>query len=434
MANSNDDNSYFYSLAQMVKPIRQKADSYKAKTGERYVYTPDELAIVQHANEELEKKLGKYIHDFLKKGGYSSFANQYEDLYSICLIKIFERFPEYNGQYKLTTFIARDLKLAINKYLGKEKGLSQYYNEQNVKIQKAIKEINTNGIEPTVPEISKIVNAGKNKKISEKTIRTVLDIKEHGNVCSLELCEAHAESLDSPEEEYIKGEEAQMVYDILSTLLPYERIAFKLINGVVDEETGPHAAGTFISGCTYKDDLNARLVARYLRFTTLNVITDALRMIKKNHGIAIDPYEIPFEKEVFKEIFAKGNTIGVFQFESPGMRAYLKRLKPENIEDVIILNAMYRPGPMDFIPGVCDVKNGKCLPHYETPELEPILGDTYGAIVYQEQVMEICKQLAGYSMGQADNIRRAMSKKKQYVIDAERSSFVYGDPERNIKG
>ena len=114
MANSNDDNSYFYSLAQMVKPIRQKADSYKAKTGERYVYTLDELAIVQHANEELEKKLGKYIHDFLKKGGYSSFANQYEDLYSICLIKIFERFPEYNGQYKLTTFIARDLKLAIN--------------------------------------------------------------------------------------------------------------------------------------------------------------------------------------------------------------------------------------------------------------------------------------------------------------------------------
>lgn len=171
-----------------------------------------------------------------------------------------------------------------------------------------------------------------------------------------------------------------------------------------------------------------------LNLKTLNVITDALRMIKKNHGIAIDPYEIPFEKEVFKEIFAKGNTIGVFQFESPGMRAYLKRLKPENIEDVIILNAMYRPGPMDFIPGVCDVKNGKCLPHYETPELEPILGDTYGAIVYQEQVMEICKQLAGYSMGQADNIRRAMSKKKQYVIDAERSSFVYGDSERNIKG
>ena len=171
-----------------------------------------------------------------------------------------------------------------------------------------------------------------------------------------------------------------------------------------------------------------------LNLKTLDIITDALRMIKKNHGVSIDVYKIPFEAEVFREIYAKANTIGVFQFESPGMRTFLKRLKPKDINDVIILNAMFRPGPMDFIPGVCDVKNGRCKPHYETPELEPILKDTYGAIVYQEQVMQIFQVLAGYSMGQADNIRRAMSKKKQYVIDEERKSFIFGDPERNISG
>ena len=171
-----------------------------------------------------------------------------------------------------------------------------------------------------------------------------------------------------------------------------------------------------------------------LGLRNLNIATETARMIKKNHGISIDFDNIPFEDVVFNEIFAKGNTIGVFQFESAGMRGYSRRMRPKDIFDVIILNAMYRPGPKEFIPGVCDVKAGKCKPSYATPELEPILKETYGAIVYQEQVMEICRKLAGYSMGQADNIRRAMSKKKQYVIDAERESFVNGDAERGIPG
>jgi len=134
------------------------------------------------------------------------------------------------------------------------------------------------------------------------------------------------------------------------------------------------------------------------------------------------------------DFIGTGRTEGVFQLESAGMQNFMKELKPQNFEDIVAGISLYRPGPMDFIPNYIRGKNNADTVTYVTPELQPILEPTYGCIVYQEQVMQIVQQLAGYTMGQADNIRRAMSKKKQYVIDAERQSFVYGDSERGIRG
>lgn len=140
------------------------------------------------------------------------------------------------------------------------------------------------------------------------------------------------------------------------------------------------------------------------------------------------------DTDVYREIFAKANTNSVFQYESDGMKNMLKGFKPETIFDLTLLVAMFRPGPMQFLDDVIAVKNGRKPLTYMTPELEPILRNTYGAIAYQEQVQEIFKSLAGYSLGQADMVRRAMSKKKEKVLKAERQAFVYGDAERNIDG
>lgn len=172
----------------------------------------------------------------------------------------------------------------------------------------------------------------------------------------------------------------------------------------------------------------------FLNLQTLYIITEACMKIKENHGVEIDALSLPFEKEVFSEIFAKGRTIGVFQFESYGMRKSLKDMKPDCIEDLIILNAMFRPGPIKNIDKLCAAKNGKQKISYMTPQLEPILKDTYGYIVYQEQVMLICQKLAGYTLGQADMVRKYMSKKKSDKLIKERPDFVYGNPDRNIKG
>lgn len=178
----------------------------------------------------------------------------------------------------------------------------------------------------------------------------------------------------------------------------------------------------------------------FLGLKNLNVISEAMRLITKNYGVVIDPYNIPFEPEVFEKIFATGDTNYVFQFESDGMKRMLKDFKPTCFEDIILLVACYRPGPMQFLTdegnsvNVIKVKNGITPVSYLVPELEPILKDTYGGIIYQEQVMRICTDLAGYSIAQADNVRRFMSKKKQEKLEKERQSFVYGDEKRNIPG
>ena len=172
----------------------------------------------------------------------------------------------------------------------------------------------------------------------------------------------------------------------------------------------------------------------FLGLRTLTVLKDAVKNIKASKGIDVDIDHIDFNDKAVLAFIGTGKTEGVFQLESTGMQNFMKELRPQNFEDIVAGISLYRPGPMDFIPNYIKGKNDQDAITYVTPELQSILEPTYGCIVYQEQVMQIVQKLAGYTMGQADNIRRAMSKKKQYVIDAERKSFVYGDAERGIKG
>ena len=172
----------------------------------------------------------------------------------------------------------------------------------------------------------------------------------------------------------------------------------------------------------------------FLGLRTLTVISDAVKLVEKNHGIKIDVDNIDYDDKKVLDSIGTGRCDGVFQLESAGMKNFMKELKPQSLEDVIAGISLYRPGPMDFIPKYLKGKNEPESVTYVCKELEPILEPTYGCIVYQEQVMQIVQNLAGYTMGQADNIRRAMSKKKQYVIDAERQNFVYGNEEQGIKG
>ena len=171
----------------------------------------------------------------------------------------------------------------------------------------------------------------------------------------------------------------------------------------------------------------------FLGLRTLTVISDAVKLVEKNHGIKIDVDNIDYDDKKVLDSIGTGRCDGVFQLESAGMKNFMKELKPQSLEDVIAGISLYRPGPMDFIPKYIKGKNEPESVTYVCKELEPILEPTYGCIVYQEQVMQIVQNLAGYTMGQADNIRRAMSKKKQYVIDAERQNFVYGNEEQGIK-
>ena len=172
----------------------------------------------------------------------------------------------------------------------------------------------------------------------------------------------------------------------------------------------------------------------FLGLRTLTVLKDAVKNIKASKGIDVDIDHIDMNDKKVLDFIGTGKTEGVFQLESAGMQNFMKELRPQSFEDIVAGISLYRPGPMDFIPTYIKGKNNPQEMTYVTPELESILEPTYGCIVYQEQVMQIVQKLAGYTMGQADNIRRAMSKKKQYVIDAGRKSFVYGDPEEGIKG
>ncbi|MCR5031999.1 MAG: DNA polymerase III subunit alpha [Lachnospiraceae bacterium] len=172
----------------------------------------------------------------------------------------------------------------------------------------------------------------------------------------------------------------------------------------------------------------------FLGLRTLTVIHDAVNLIEKDTGTHIDIDHIDYDDKAVLASIATGKCEGIFQLESGGMKNFMKELKPQSLEDVIAGISLYRPGPMDFIPKYIKGKNDQSAITYPCPQIVPILEPTYGCIVYQEQVMQIVQNLAGYSMGAADNIRRAMSKKKQYVIDEERQYFVHGrqDYDKNI--
>ena len=172
----------------------------------------------------------------------------------------------------------------------------------------------------------------------------------------------------------------------------------------------------------------------FLGLRNLTVIRDAVGMIGKDTGKALDLNQIDYDDKKVLDYIGTGKTDGIFQLESAGMKSFMKELKPYSLEDIIAGIALYRPGPMDFIPQYIKGKNNRDDIIYDCPQLEPILEPTYGCIVYQEQVMQIVRDLAGYTLGRSDLLRRAMSKKKGEVMQRERQNFVYGNEEEGVPG
>ncbi len=169
----------------------------------------------------------------------------------------------------------------------------------------------------------------------------------------------------------------------------------------------------------------------FLGLRNLTVIRDALELIRKNHGVEIDFAKMGYDDRAVYDMIASGNTEGVFQLESAGMTQFMKNLKPTCFEDIVAGIALYRPGPMDSIPKYIENKKNPEHISYVTPELAPILDVTYGCLIYQEQVMQIVRELAGYSYGRSDIVRRAMSKKKSDVMMEEKGYFIYGREDEN---
>ena len=172
----------------------------------------------------------------------------------------------------------------------------------------------------------------------------------------------------------------------------------------------------------------------FLGLRTLTVIQDAARLAEKSAGHPIDINQIDYNDKAVLDSIGTGRTDGVFQLESAGMKSFMKELKPQSLEDIIAGISLYRPGPMDFIPKYIKGKNNVDSITYDCPQLKPILEPTYGCIVYQEQVMQIVRDLGGYTLGRSDLVRRAMSKKKGDVMQKERQNFVYGNPEEGVPG
>ena len=172
----------------------------------------------------------------------------------------------------------------------------------------------------------------------------------------------------------------------------------------------------------------------FLGLRTLTVIQNAAKMVEKDKGITLDMSHIDYNDSKVLASLGTGRTDGVFQLESSGMKNFMKELKPQSLEDVIAGISLYRPGPMDFIPQYIRGKNRPDTIRYDCPQLEPILSPTYGCIVYQEQVMQIVRNLAGYTLGRSDLVRRAMSKKKASVMEKERQNFVYGNEQEGVPG
>jgi DNA polymerase III subunit alpha len=181
---------------------------------------------------------------------------------------------------------------------------------------------------------------------------------------------------------------------------------------------------TQIEGSTIEDA--GVLKMDFLGLRTLTILRDAIELIKENHGIDIDLDALPLDDEKTFQLYQRGDTIGTFQFESPGMQKYLRELKPDSFNDLIAMNALYRPGPMAYIPNYIDRKHGRESITYDLPEMEEILKDTYGITVYQEQVMLLSQKLAGFTKGQADVLRKAMGKKDRKTLDKMKDSFIEG--------
>jgi DNA polymerase-3 subunit alpha len=247
-----------------------------------------------------------------------------------------------------------------------------------------------------------------------------------------------AESLGAPTEGEELEEFNKQIKEVLNIALQLEGL---------HRHVSTHAAGVVISGQDlinivplYADKNSKLLIVQYsmkyaelaglvkfdfLGLQTLTVISHCLKLLK-NDGIDINMETIPLDDSKVYNMLSKGSTVGIFQFESPGMRDSIKKLKPDRIDDLMALSALYRPGPMDNIPTYIACKHGKQEPNYIHSLLKTVLQDTYGVIIYQEQVLEVAKILAGYSLGKADLLRRAMGKKIKSEMDAQQEMFVQG--------
>lgn len=212
--------------------------------------------------------------------------------------------------------------------------------------------------------------------------------------------------------------------------------------------TGLHACGIIIGRndlkecipvCTSKDtdylvaqfdgshiESVGMLKMDFLGLKTLSIINDAVEYIRKSKGVSVDIANLPLNDERTFEVFSRGETTGLFQFESPGMKRYLKDLKPNRFEDLIAMNALYRPGPMDYIDSFVNRKHGREKIVYDFPVMEEYLKDTYGITVYQEQVMQLSRAMAGFTRGEADTLRKAMGKKNRKMMDEMKEKFITG--------
>ncbi|MDR0419621.1 MAG: DNA polymerase III subunit alpha, partial [Prevotellaceae bacterium] len=199
---------------------------------------------------------------------------------------------------------------------------------------------------------------------------------------------------------------------------------FVPISTAKDKDTGEEVAVTQYEGSVIEDI--GMLKMDFLGLKTLSILKEAVNNVKQNRGIDVDIDKVPIDDKATYDLYSKGETVGTFQFESDGMRKYLRELKPTQFEDLIAMNALYRPGPMGYIPDFIDRKHGRKHIEYDIPIMERYLSDTYGITVYQEQVMLLSRLLGGFTRGQSDELRKAMGKKIREKLDALKPEFLKG--------
>lgn len=304
---------------------------------------------------------------------------------------------------------------------------------------------------------------GKDKVVQIVTFGTLAArgvIRDVGRVMDLPYTFCDTISKSIPMELNITIEKALQMNPELKKMYDTDESVTKLIDMAIRLEglprhTSTHAAGVLITQKSVdeyvplskgKDDsittqytMNTLeelglLKMDFLGLRTLTVIQNAVKNIKLSQHVDIDIDQLDFEDKGVLEAIGVGKTEGIFQLESPGMTNFMKELKPSSLEDLIAGISLYRPGPMDFIPIYIRGKNQPDQITYKCKELMPILAPTYGCIVYQEQVMQIVRDLAGYTLGRSDMVRRAMSKKKTSVMEKERKNFVYGNKDEGVPG
>ncbi|MBO7190170.1 MAG: DNA polymerase III subunit alpha [Alistipes sp.] len=196
------------------------------------------------------------------------------------------------------------------------------------------------------------------------------------------------------------------------------------VSTAVDKETGETMLVTQYEGAVIED--TGLIKMDFLGLKTLSIIKDAVEVIEQTHGVKIDIDNIPIDDKKTYELYCAGRTVGTFQFESPGMQKYLRELQPSTFEDLIAMNALYRPGPMDYIPDFIDRKHGRKPIEYDIPIMERYLKDTYGITVYQEQVMLLSRLLGNFTRGESDSLRKAMGKKIKSKLDELKPKFIAG--------